>query len=88
MWVSNSAELITRLFVIAMNTPLEFDIYGHANSTHVDGSRVINGLGGSGAGEIVDYSVPLDQSTGTAVVTFYLSASGTGSCRVGFGWLS
>jgi acyl-CoA hydrolase len=48
MWVSNSAELITRLFVIAMNTPLEFDIYGHANSTHVGGSKVINGLCGSG----------------------------------------
>jgi len=48
MWLSNSAELITRLFIIAMNTPLEFDIYGHANSTHVDGSKVINGLGGSG----------------------------------------
>lgn len=48
MWLSNSAEIITRLFVIAMNTPLEFDIYGHVNSTHVDGSRVINGLGGSG----------------------------------------
>ena len=48
MWLSNSAEVITRLFVIAMNTPLELDIYGHVNSTHVDGSRVINGLGGSG----------------------------------------
>ncbi|MBP1599679.1 MAG: Acetyl-CoA hydrolase [Acidobacteria bacterium] len=48
MWLSNNAELISRLFVIAMNTPLEFDIYGHANSTHVDGSKVINGLGGSG----------------------------------------
>lgn len=48
MWLSNSPELITRLFVIAMNTPIEFDIYGHVNSTHVDGSRVINGLGGSG----------------------------------------
>ncbi|MBZ5496746.1 MAG: acetyl-CoA hydrolase [Acidobacteriia bacterium] len=48
MWLSNSAEIITRLFVIAMNTPLEFDIYGHVNSTHVDGSKVINGLGGSG----------------------------------------
>ncbi len=48
MWLSNSAELITRLFVIAMNTPIEVDIYGHANSTHVDGSRLINGLGGSG----------------------------------------
>jgi acetyl-CoA hydrolase len=48
MWLSNNAEIITRLFVIAMNTPLEVDIYAHVNSTHVDGSRVINGLGGSG----------------------------------------
>jgi len=48
MWISNNAELISRLFVIAMNTPIEFDIYGHVNSTHVDGSKVINGLGGSG----------------------------------------
>jgi acyl-CoA hydrolase len=48
MWLSNSAELITRLFVIAMNTPIEVDIYGHVNSTHVDGSKVVNGLGGSG----------------------------------------
>jgi acetyl-CoA hydrolase len=30
-----------------MNTPVEFDIYGHANSTNVNGSRMINGLGGS-----------------------------------------
>jgi acetyl-CoA hydrolase len=48
MWLSNNAEMITRLFVIAMNTPIEVDIYGHVNSTHVDGSRVVNGLGGSG----------------------------------------
>ncbi len=48
MWMSNCAELISRLFVIAMNTPIEVDIYGHVNSTHVDGSRVVNGLGGSG----------------------------------------
>ncbi len=48
MWMSNSAELITRLFVIAMNTPIEVDIYGHVNSTHVDGSKIVNGLGGSG----------------------------------------
>lgn len=31
-----------------MNTPVEVDIYGHANSTMVMGSRMINGLGGSG----------------------------------------
>jgi acetyl-CoA hydrolase len=48
MWLSNNAELITRLFIIAMNTPIEVDIYGHVNSTHIDGSRVVNGLGGSG----------------------------------------
>jgi acyl-CoA hydrolase len=48
MWLSNNAEIISRLFIIAMNTPIEVDIYGHVNSTHVDGSRVINGLGGSG----------------------------------------
>jgi acetyl-CoA hydrolase len=48
MWISNCAEVITRLYVIAMNTPIEVDIYGHVNSTHVDGSRLVNGLGGSG----------------------------------------
>lgn len=48
MWLSNSPEIISRLFVIAMNTPIEVDIYGHVNSTHIDGSRIVNGLGGSG----------------------------------------
>jgi acetyl-CoA hydrolase len=46
--ISNAPEIIRRLGVIAMNTPVEFDIYGHANSTMVSGSRMINGLGGSG----------------------------------------
>jgi len=45
---SNHPEPIRRLGVIAMNTPAEFDIYGHANSTLVNGSRMINGIGGSG----------------------------------------
>jgi len=31
-----------------MNTPLEVDIYGHANSTLVNGSKMIHGIGGSG----------------------------------------
>lgn len=48
MWLSNAPEVISRLFVIAMNTPLEVDIYGHVNSTHIDGARIVNGLGGSG----------------------------------------
>lgn len=45
--ISNAPEVIRRLGVIAMNTPVEFDIYGHANSTLVNGSRMLNGLGGS-----------------------------------------
>jgi len=46
--ISNAPEPIRRLGVIAMNTPVEFDIYAHANSTLVGGTRMINGLGGSG----------------------------------------
>jgi acetyl-CoA hydrolase len=30
-----------------MNTPVEVDIFAHANSTCVMGSRMLNGLGGS-----------------------------------------
>jgi len=41
----NSPEIIRRLGVIAMNTPLEVDIYAHANSTCALGSRMLNGLG-------------------------------------------
>lgn len=46
--ISNSPEVIRRLGVISMNTPLEFDIYGQANSTHVMGRSMMNGIGGSG----------------------------------------
>jgi len=46
--VANAPEIIRRLGLIAMNTPLEVDIYAHANSTNALGSRMLNGLGGSG----------------------------------------
>jgi succinyl-CoA:acetate CoA-transferase len=46
--ISNNPEVIRRLGVIAMNTAIEVDIYGHVNSTHVLGSRLMNGIGGSG----------------------------------------
>ncbi|MBP2654554.1 MAG: cat1 [Firmicutes bacterium] len=46
--ISNSPEVIRRLGVIAMNTALEFDIYGNVNSTHVMGTKMMNGIGGSG----------------------------------------
>ncbi|NLD11312.1 acetyl-CoA hydrolase/transferase family protein [Aminicella lysinilytica] len=46
--ISNNPELIRRLGVISMNTALECDIYGNVNSTHVNGSGMMNGIGGSG----------------------------------------
>ncbi|RAV33375.1 acetyl-CoA hydrolase/transferase family protein [Corynebacterium heidelbergense] len=46
--VSNHPEIIRRLGVIATNGMIEADIYGNVNSTHIMGSRMMNGLGGSG----------------------------------------
>lgn len=46
--ISNSPEVIRRLGVIAINTAIEVDIYGQVNSTHLMGSQLVNGIGGSG----------------------------------------
>lgn len=46
--ISNHPEVIRRLGIIGINTALEFDIYGNVNSTHVDGTHMMNGIGGSG----------------------------------------
>lgn len=46
--ISNHPEVIRRLGIIGINTALEFDIYGNVNSTHVAGTRMMNGIGGSG----------------------------------------
>ncbi len=46
--VSNHPEIIRRLGIIAINTALEADIYGNVNSTHVLGTHMMNGIGGSG----------------------------------------
>ncbi len=46
--ISNNPEVIRRLGVIACNGMIEADIYGNVNSTHVMGSRMQNGIGGSG----------------------------------------
>ncbi len=48
MEISNNPEIARRLGVIAMNTAIEVDIYGHVNSTNIMGSRMMNGIGGSG----------------------------------------
>lgn len=46
--LSNAAELVRRLGIIAINTAIEFDIYGNVNSTHIGGTKMMNGVGGSG----------------------------------------
>ena len=46
--ISNNPEVIRRLGVISMNTALEADIFGNVNSTHVVGTKMMNGIGGSG----------------------------------------
>ncbi len=46
--VANHPELARRMGLVSLNTPIECDIYGNVNSTHVMGSKVMNGLGGSG----------------------------------------
>jgi hypothetical protein len=46
--ISNHPEIIRRLGCLAMNGLIEADIYGNVNSTHIMGSRIQNGIGGSG----------------------------------------
>ncbi|CAN5238399.1 MAG: acetyl-CoA hydrolase/transferase family protein [Nocardioides sp.] len=61
--ISNHPELVRRLGIIAMNGMIEADIYGNVNSTHVMGSAIMNGIGGSG-----DFAR-------NAFLNFFLSAS-------------
>lgn len=46
--ISNNQEIVRRLGIIAINTALEADIFGNINSTHVMGTKMMNGIGGSG----------------------------------------
>ena len=46
--ISNSPEVIRRLGVISINTAIEADIYENVNSTHIGGTKMMNGIGGSG----------------------------------------
>ena len=46
--ISNNPEVIRRLGLITINTALEADIFGNVNSTHVLGTKMMNGIGGSG----------------------------------------
>lgn len=46
--VSNNPSLVDRFGIIGVNSALEVDIYGHVNSSHINGTDLINGVGGSG----------------------------------------
>lgn len=46
--ISNNPEIIRRLGIISINTAIEADIYGNINSTQICGSKMMNGIGGSG----------------------------------------
>ena len=46
--ISNNPEIVRRLGIIAINTAIEADIYGGINSTHITGTKMMNGIGGSG----------------------------------------
>jgi succinate CoA transferase len=46
--ISNSPEIARRIGVIAINTAIEMDIFGHINSTQIMGTKMMNGIGGSG----------------------------------------
>lgn len=46
--LSNSAEIVRRINIIAVNTAMDVDIYGNVNSTHIGGTHMMNGIGGSG----------------------------------------
>jgi succinyl-CoA:acetate CoA-transferase len=46
--ISNHPEVIRRLGCLAMNGMIEADIYGNVNSTHIMGTSIQNGIGGSG----------------------------------------
>jgi acetyl-CoA hydrolase len=46
--ISDDAGVLRRLGVIAINPAVEADIYGNVNSSHLFGTDIMNGIGGSG----------------------------------------
>lgn len=46
--ISNNPALVNRFGVIGVNSALEVDLYGNVNSSHVGGTHLMNGIGGSG----------------------------------------
>ncbi len=46
--ITNNPEMVRRLGIVTINTAIEVDLFGNVNSTHVMGSSMMNGIGGSG----------------------------------------
>ncbi len=46
--ISNSPEVARRIGVVSINTPIEVDIFGNVNSSQILGTKLMNGIGGSG----------------------------------------
>jgi acetyl-CoA hydrolase len=46
--LSNNPEIVRRLGIISCNTAIEVDVFGNVNSTHLLGTKMMNGIGGSG----------------------------------------
>lgn len=46
--ITNNPEIVRRLGIIAVNTAIEIDLFGNVNSTHIMGTSLMNGIGGSG----------------------------------------
>lgn len=46
--ISNNPEVVRRMGLITINTAIEADIFGNVNSTHIVGTKMMNGIGGSG----------------------------------------
>ena len=44
--ITNRAETIGRMGIIALTSGIEMDMYGNVNSSHIAGTQVVNGLGG------------------------------------------
>jgi succinyl-CoA:acetate CoA-transferase len=44
--ISNNPEVIGRLGLISLNNAIEVDLYGNVNTSHILGSKVVNGIGG------------------------------------------
>jgi succinyl-CoA:acetate CoA-transferase len=62
--ITNSAEVVSRFGLIAVNTGIEIDIYGNVNASHISGSAVVNGIGGGADfAHNADLSVVLIPST-------------------------